>query len=123
MKLLRRNTTEFEYLAYTGLETDVNADGEHTGDFRPELASPVICRGNISAPGGNAVQTFYGVDARYTHVLVMDRPDFPMDVTGRIRWRGNEYEILAVRPSLNVLNAALRKVTDNHGTVPEPAGD
>ena len=101
----------------------MNADGEHTGEFSPAYLDPVTCRGNISAPSGNAVQTFYGLDARYTHVLVMDDPGFPMDVTGIIRWRGHEYEIMAVRPSLNVLNAALRKKTENHGTVPEPEGD
>lgn len=53
MRLLRRNTTKFEYLPYTGLETDLNEDGEHTGDFRPELGEPKEYRGNISTPSGS----------------------------------------------------------------------
>ena len=120
MRLLRRNTTKFEYLPYTGLETDLNEDGEHTGDFRPELGEPKEYRGNISTPSGQTMQQFYGADVRYTHTLVMDKPDAEIDEYGVVRWKGDLYDIMAVRPSLNVLSIALRKQTGNHTQPYEP---
>ena len=114
MKLLKRNCTEFEYLPYTGMETDLNDDGEHTGEFQPEYGDPIPYIGNISSPSGNTTQTFYGTDVRYTHVLVMDRPDVDINEYGLIRWKGELYDIRAVRPSLNVLSVALRKQTVAH---------
>ena len=111
MRLLRRNTTEFEYLPYSGTETDLNDDGEHTGEFRPEYGDPVIYRGNISSPSGHTVHQFYGEDIRYTHTLVLDNPNADIEEHGMIRWKNNLYEITAVRPSLNVLSVALRRIT------------
>ena len=111
MKLLRRNTTEFEYLPHSGMESDLNSDGEHTGEFHPVFGEAVTYRGNISAPSGQTKQQFYGEDVRYSHTLVMDRPDVPITELGKIRWKGELYAIAAVRPSLNVLNIALRKET------------
>lgn len=110
MKLLRRNTTKFEYLPYTGVMTDVNADGDHTGEFHPEYGDPVTYRGNISSPSGHSVQQFYGEEIRYTHTLVMDKPDVDINEHGLIRWKGDLYEITAVRPSLNAVSIALRKM-------------
>ena len=118
MKLLRRNTTEFEYLPYTGLSTDLNADGEHTGEYQPEFGTAVLYRGNISSPSGYTNQTFYGMDIRYTHVLVMDDPNVDIRETGKIRWKGEMYDIRAVRPSINGLSVALRRQTNDN-----PDGD
>lgn len=122
MRLLRRNTTKFEYYPPTGNETDLNADGEHTGDFRPEYGAPVTYRGNISAPSGQVQYQFYGMDIRYTHTLLMDKPKTDIREHGLIKWRGITFDIQAVCPSLNVLSVALKRQT---GTVPEeqPAGD
>ena len=113
MRLLRRNTRKFEYLPYTGLETDLNEAGEHTGDFHPEYGDPVEYRGNISTPSGQTQQQFYGADIRYTHTLVMDDPEVDIKENGMIRWKGNLYDILAVRPSLNAVSIALRRRTDD----------
>ena len=120
MRLLKRNTTEFEYLAQTGTSTDVNDDGEHTGEFHPVYADPVTYRGNISSPSGHTAQQFYGEEVRYTHTLVMDKPDIPIKETGVIRWKNELYDITAVRSSLNVLNVALRK---KESPEEEPAGE
>ena len=109
MRLLRRNTTKFEYLTYQGESDDLNEDGEHTGEFHPIYGDPVWYRGNISAPSGHTTQTFYGEDIRYSHVLVMDDVNVGIEETGIVRWKGNLYDILAVRPSLNVMNIALRR--------------
>lgn len=111
MKLLKRNTVSFEYLPFTGVETDVNADGEHTGEFHQEYGTAVTYRGNISTPSGQTEHQFYGEDIRYTHTLVMDKPDVAIDEFGIIRWNGNLYDVKAVRRSLNVFSAALRQQT------------
>lgn len=118
MKLLRRNTTEFEYLPYTGLSSDLNEDDEHTGEFHPVYDEAITYRGNISSPSGYVNQTFYGMDVRYTHVLVMDNPNADIQETGLIRWKDDLYEIRAVRPSINGLSVALRRQTKDH-----PDGD
>ena len=111
MKLLRRNTTIFEYLPYSGVDTDLNKDGEHTGEFHPAYGDPEEYRGNISSPSGQTNQTFYGQDIRYTHTLVMDDPDAEIDELGLIRWKGELYEIRAVRRTINALSVAMRRMT------------
>lgn len=116
MKLQKRNLREFEYLPYTGRETDIDPEtGLHTGEFHPEYGEPVVYEGNLSTPSLIANQTFYGKDIRYTHVLLLDDPDAEIDEYGLIRVGGDEYEIRAVRPSLNVLSLALRRITKDHG--------
>ena len=115
MRLLIRNTTEFEYIPWDGTETDLNEDDEHTGEFHPAYGNPVTYMGNISSPSGQTQQTFYGEDIRYTHTLVMDNPKADINEHGIIRWQQHLYDIVAVRPSLNVLSAALRRRTENHG--------
>jgi len=124
MRLLRRNMTEFEYLPYDGTETDLNDDGEHTGEFHPKYGDPEIYRGNISAPSGQTTNTFYGEDIRYTHTLVMSK-DVGITEHGIILWRGHTFEVTAVRPSLNAVSIALRRMTSDDGVpyVPENITD
>lgn len=114
MKCLRRNMTDFEYFPPDGEETDLNDDGEHTGEFYQKFGDPVPYRGNISAPSGSISQNFFGTDTRYTHVLIMDDPDLDISELGMIRWKGDLYAIQAVRPSINVLSVALRKKTKDN---------
>lgn len=110
MRLLLRNLTEFEYYAYDGVGSDLNDDGEHTGEFHPAYRPPVVYKGNISTPNGHTNQTFYGEDIRYTHTLVMEK-NADIDEHGVIRWQGNTYMITAVRPSINGLSVALKRMT------------
>ena len=114
MRLLLRNLTEFEYLPYDGTETDLNEDGEHTGEFHRSYGTPVKYKGNISSPSGNVNQTFYGADIRYTHTLVMENPDTKIDEYGMIRWKKHLYAVQAVRPTLNHFCAALKRQTEDH---------
>ena len=114
MHNLRRNETEFEYFIPNGLESDLDENGMHTGDFEKQYALPVTYRGNISVPTGYASQNLFGTDVRYSHLLVMDDPDADISETGMIRWKGSLYEIRAVRPSINTLAIALRKKTEDH---------
>lgn len=124
MRCLERNKTEFEYLPFDSIGSDMNEDGEHTGEYTPGYGSPVTYRGNISTPSGHVNQTFYGQDIRYTHTLVMDNPEADIHEDGLIRWKGELYDIAAVRPSINVLSIALRKQTTEHDIpyVPDNGG-
>lgn len=117
MRLLKRNTKEFEYLPNTGETSGINDDGDHTGEYRPVYGEPVTYRGNISVPSGHTQHQFFGEDIRYTHILVMDNPDVAIDEFGVIRYNGDLYDITAVRPSLNAVSIAIRKRTK---TYPEP---
>ena len=126
MKLLKRNMTEFEYLPYQGMASDLNEYGEHTGDYSeegPQYGDPVPYNGNISVPSGRENQTFYGEDIRYTHTLVMDDPNVDIQEYGLIRWNGSLYDIQAIRPSLNSVSIALRKQTTAHDDPYVPDGD
>ena len=114
MRLLLRNLTEFKYYPYSGVDSDEDENGLHTGVWHPEYGRPVTYRGNISAPSGAAVQAFDGLDVRYTHVLLMDDPNADIRETGKIEWKKRMYKITAVRPSLNVLSVALIAETLNH---------
>lgn len=117
MRLLRRNTSEFTYRPYTG-ETETMVDGTiHTGEYKAGYGTPVKYRGNISTPSGYATDNLFGKDTRYTHVLLMNNPQTAIDEYGLIEWRGETYEVNAVRKSLNVLAAALRKKTRNNAPV------
>lgn len=123
MRLLERNATEFEYFPYDGVETDLNEYGEHTGEFHPKYGEPEVYKGNISTPSGQTMHTFYGEDIRYTHTLVMGR-DVGMNEHGIIRWKNRMYEVMAVRPSMNVVSIALRQMTADEGApyIPENTG-
>jgi len=123
MRCLERNKTGFEYLPYSGLETDLNSDGEHTGEFHREYGTAVPYKGNISVPGGRENQTFYGEDLRYTHTLVMDNPKVDIQESGLIRWNDELYDIVAVRRSINSVLIALRKQTGEHEDPYVPDGD
>ena len=123
MRLLLRNTTKFDYLPYDGVETDLNDDGEHTGEFHPSYGNPITYRGNISSPNGQTQQTFYGEDIRYTHTLLMDDPNVPITEHGIIRWKGHLYEVTAVRPSINSLTVALKRMTDGEDDPVGPEAD
>lgn len=125
MKVLRRNMTKFEYIGYTGEETDIDPEtGLHTGEARAEEKEPVAYRGSISAEKYLANQKYYGEEARYTHTIIMDNPDADIREDGVIRWRGEEYEIRAVHRSINVLSVQIRKKTKNHAReAEEPEGE
>lgn len=113
MRLLRRNCVNFEYLPRTGNTNDLNENGEHTGEYHPEYGRPIPYRGNISTPNGTTSYQFYGIEARYTHTLVMDDPNAVIREDGVVRWNGELYDVTAVRPSLNGLTAALKKQSVN----------
>lgn len=115
MRLQKRNTTVFDYRAYLG-ESEVIRNGLHSGNAEPVYDSPVQKHGSISSPYGFATNQLFGIDTKYTHILLMDRVDPDIVENGLIDWKGAVYEITAVRPSLNVLAVALKKRTVNNAT-------
>ena len=115
MKTVKRNEKKFEYFAYTGLTSDINEDGLHTGVPKPVYAEPEEYSGVFSVPSGQTAQAFDGLDIRYTHVLIMDNPNVGIKEDGIIRWKGELYFVKAVLPSLNVLNVALKQRTKDDG--------
>lgn len=115
MRLLIRNRTTFQYYGYTGVDSDLDENELHTGNFKPVYEDPVTYNGNISSPSGAAVQAFDGLDIRYTHILLMDNLKADIRETGYIVWKNKTYDVTAVRPSLNVLSVALHQRTDDNG--------
>lgn len=115
MRLMKRNTTAFEYQANLG-EQEVLENGLHAGHAEPVYDTPVRYRGNISVPSGEATDNLFGINTNYTHVLLMDKPDADIREDGLVIWNGDEYDVKAVRRSLNVLSVALRKRTRNRRT-------
>lgn len=113
MRLLKRNTTAFEYRAYLRSE-DVLVNGLHTGNVKPVYDGPVQYRGNISAPSGFATDNLFGINTQYTHVLLMSDMNADIKEEGLVIWKEDEYDVQAVRPTMNVLAVALRKRTKNH---------
>lgn len=115
MRLLKRNCTTAEWIPYDSVGDDLDEFGRHTGEPKPTYGSPVTLeRVNISTPSGRVNQTFYGQDVRYTHTMLLERTVNGMTEHDRIRWKDELYEIMAVRPSLNVTAVAMRKLTVNH---------
>lgn len=108
MKTLKRNETEFTYKAFVSKTEKLN-NGKHTGKFIISYSEPITYRGNISLPYGQAFQQLFGIETQYTHVLLMDDPKIDIREDGLIQWKGKEYQIKAVRPSLNVLAVALQQ--------------
>lgn len=115
MKLLRRNTSEFQYLAYAGKQEMLD-NGRHTGRFEIAYSDPVPYRGTVDLPSGNVSRELFGLDLDYTHVVVMDDPDADIHEAGRILWKGKLFEIMAVRPSLNALSIAMKILPDRGET-------
>ncbi len=88
-------------------------NGLHTGNQRPVYGDPVQYLGNISAPSGIVTDNLFGVNTPYTHVLLMGDTEADIKEEGLITWKDCDYDVMAVRPSPNVLAIALKKRTAN----------
>ena len=110
MRILKRNSTTFEYRPLAGKQ-EVMLNGLHTGNMQPVYGDPVQYRGHISAPSGFATDNLFGINTQYTHILLMSDIYADIREDGLITWKENDYDIQAVRPTLNVLAVALKKRT------------
>ena len=109
MRLLRRDTTLFELHAYDGKQ-EILDDGRHTGRYEVAYKDPVIMRGNISVPSGYVQDRWFGIETDYTHVLLMHDANVGIHEAARIVWKGDTFEIQAVKPTKTVLAVALKRV-------------
>lgn len=94
-------------------KNEILKDGRKTGNYDLVYGTPVEYEGNIAPPSAFATNQLFGVETKYTHVLLMDDPDADIQEDGLIECKGKTYEIKAVRPSLNVLAVALKQRTEN----------
>lgn len=113
MKLLRRDTVEFQYRPLSAA-METQTDNRHTGNLKPEYGYPVTYRGNISPAGGYVANQLFGQNSNYTHVLLMDDPTADVQESGIIEWNNGVYEIYSISRSRNFMHVALRKKTVNH---------
>ena len=111
MRGARRDQKTFEYFPCIGRGSDINGDGDHTGEPNPVYGNPATYHGSISAASGHTNPQFYGRDLRYTHVLVMTNMSADIKEDGYILWKGHKYEVRAVATTTNVKNIALREMT------------
>ena len=111
MKMLRRNCVKFTYEKNLGMSDYDPIAGEYTGEHTVRYDEPVTYYGNISTATGYAQITMFGVNPDYTHVILLDDPKADIQETGLIRYNGEAYEVMAVRPSLNVLALAVKRMT------------
>ena len=95
-------------------DEEILKDGMHTGQYAAVYAHPIPYRGTISVPYGYVTAQLFGTKKNYTHVLLMEDPEAPITEHGLVIFKGAEYEVRAVRPSLNVLAVGLQKRTENN---------
>lgn len=115
MRLLEMLKTDFAYREYMG-KAELLKDGKHTGVFEPTYSSAVMMRGHMGPAAGEAQAKMFGIETRFTHVLMMDEPVVPIKESGLIDWNGKSYEVLAVRRTLNYVAIALRERTESVAT-------
>ena len=121
MKLLRRNTTEFDYRPYKG-KTEILIDGKHTGRYEVTYGEPIPYRGNIDLPNGYVAKQLFGIDTDYTNIVLMDDRNADIREEGHIIWEGHTYLIQSIRRSLNVLALAIKQLPSPE-TPPLGTGD
>ena len=117
MKLLKRNLTSFDYRACLGqvevLETEGTGQDvvtRHTGRYTVQYADPVSMTGSMSYARDYIANQWFGIDDRYTHTMLIGSVDTGIREDGLIDWKGDTYEIRAIRESINVTALALRKL-------------
>lgn len=108
--MLRRQRTSFEYMPFLR-KTEILDNGKHTGRHTAKYGGRVTYTGNVAMPTGYVQATWFGIDKDYSHILIMDDPQAPIKEEGIIEWQGDTYVIQAVRPSINFLSIAMRRIT------------
>jgi hypothetical protein len=120
MRLMNTNTKPFYYGLYTGQQELIDVDGNNTGEFIPEYATPIRIRGNISAAKGVSDTEIFGISLNYDKVILLDKTDSEIEETS-VLWvdrlditKPHDYIVVrkAVSPSVTAL--AIRKVEVSH---------
>ena len=135
MRTLRRNKSNLYYSLYEESQTayltddDGNivyeeVDGEQvpveTGSKPSSFSTPVPFKGYIQFKGGEEEAMAFGVSVgSYTHLLIMEKDEIPIDETslifdhepqGEITENSADYKVYRVAPSLNFVTYLLKSV-------------
>ena len=115
MHTLARNTQTFFYALYQGEQKKYDEDGNYTGQKELTYSDPIKADMNISPSLGRAELESFGVNASYTHTIVTDNLNCPMDEYSII-WYGvaptEKHNFVVVRKAktLNHIIYALQEV-------------
>ena len=106
MRTLKRNKQKIWYATYLGYE-DQMEDGLYTGDLVPTYSDPVMLMANVNPASGRTGIEPFGVDTNYTHLMVTDELNLPIDELSVI-WFGREPEVdgSPVAPNFRVTRVA-----------------
>lgn len=116
MRTLKRNKQKIWYSLYQGNQEVIDSDGNYTGERAKTYSTPVSMKVNLSPATGNTQIEGFGVNADYSHVIVTDEMDCPIDEKALI-WIGDTlaeaqqhtYMVARIARSLNNLRIAIRE--------------
>ena len=109
MRCLDRNKRSFYYALFIEKRPIMDEYGDETSENEIVYGKPVSCKGNISAARGETATRQFGEDEGYDRVIVLDKPDTPID----------EYAVLWV-DSTPSLTEKGELATDENGEVVTP---
>lgn len=109
MRCLDRNKRSFYYALFIEKRPIMDEYGNETSENEIMYGKPVSCKGNISAARGETATRQFGEDEGYDRVIVLDKPDTPID----------EYAVLWV-DSTPSLTEEGELTTDENGEVVTP---
>ena len=109
MRCLDRNKRSFYYALFIEKRPIMDEYGNETSENEIVYGKPVSCKGNISAARGETATRQFGEDEGYDRVIVLDKPDTPID----------EYAVLWV-DSTPSLTEKGELATDENGEVVTP---
>lgn len=119
MRTLNRNKQPLYYALYKGKTEAVDDYGNKTGEYTTEYYTPVKVYMNISPARGNIVLEQFGINTQYTHILVTDDMNCPID-KDTILWIGktpdtngavkHNFVVKQVARSLNSISYAISEV-------------
>ena len=76
---MNRNKVPFFYALYLRKESLLDEYGNDTGQYEVIYGNPVGLKANISAAKGETNIRQFGEDEAYDKVIVIDKPDTPID--------------------------------------------
>ena len=79
MRCLERNKVSFWYCPFVRKEPVVDEKGRKTGEQRVIYDAAVPVNANVSSAMGEAQEQVFGNLEAYDKVIVIEKPDFPMD--------------------------------------------
>lgn len=111
MRNLLRNKQTIYYQLYEGKKEEVTADGLYTGGKAPKLSAKAPIMASISAARGSSDVEMFGVDVSYTHTVIVDDMNCPINEHSRLSIGDGEYAVVRVARSLNHIAYAVKEIS------------